>query len=59
MNQCDIYLMKFPFSDLSNQKIRPVLIISNDIYNNKFNDVVVVPLTSNLIENNYSIRRFD
>lgn len=30
--QRDIALVPFPFSDLSQQKVRPVLILSNDLF---------------------------
>ena len=47
-NQRDIVLVPFPFSDLSGQKVRPVLILSNDTYNQRSADVVVCGLTTNL-----------
>jgi mRNA interferase MazF len=45
----------FPFSDLSGQKVRPVLILSNDTYNQQSADVVVCGLTTNLSPASYSI----
>lgn len=45
--QGDILLIPIPFTDLSSQKRRPVIVISNDIYNRKTSDIVVVALTSN------------
>ncbi len=55
-NQRDIVLIPIPFTDLSSHKKRPVIIISNDNYNEINYDIVVVALTSNLIfENKYSI----
>ena len=42
----DIVLIPVPFTDLSSQKQRPVIVISNDGYNQKTQDVVVVALTS-------------
>jgi len=53
--QRDIVLVPFPFSDLSNQKVRPVLILSNDTYNQRSADVVVCGLTTNLIPTDYSV----
>jgi mRNA interferase MazF len=44
--QGDIVLIPVPFTDLSSQKQRPVIVISNDAYNQKTEDVVVVALTS-------------
>src|SRR5688572_17842172 len=45
--QGDIVLIPIPFTDLSSQKRRPVIIISNDTYNHKTKDIVVVAMTSN------------
>ncbi len=53
--QRDIVLVPFPFSDLSGQKVRPVLILSNDAYNQRSADVVVCGLTTNLRPTPYSI----
>jgi mRNA interferase MazF len=54
--QRDIVLVPIPFSDLSTNKKRPVIIISNDNYNIENEDIVVVALTSNLVyENSYCI----
>lgn len=46
--QRDLVLARFPFSDLSSQKVRPVLILSNDAYNQQSADVLVCGLTTNL-----------
>lgn len=46
-NQGDIVLIPIPFTDLSSQKRRPVIIISNNFYHRKTRDVVVVAMTSN------------
>ena len=53
--QRDIFLVPFPFSDLSGKKVRPVLIVSNDTYNSKSADVLVCGLTTNLKPTPYSI----
>jgi mRNA interferase MazF len=53
--QRDIVLVPFPFSDLSGQKVRPVLILSNDTYNQQSDDVLVCGLTTNLKPTSYSI----
>jgi mRNA interferase MazF len=45
--QGDILLIPVPFTDLSSQKQRPVVVISNNAYNRKTDDVIVVALTSN------------
>ena len=43
--QGDIVLIPVPFTDLSSQKRRPVIVISNDAYNQKSPHIVVVALT--------------
>lgn len=53
--QGDIVLIPVPFTDLSTNKRRPVLILSNNDYNSKTNDVVVVAITSNIIAKNYTV----
>ena len=52
--QGDIVLIPVPFTDLSSQKRRPVIVISNDVYNRKTSDIVVVAMTSNPDEVDYS-----
>lgn len=52
--QGDILLVPIPFTDLSSQKRRPVIVISNNSYNQKTADLVVVAMTSNPVEANYS-----
>ncbi len=56
MEQRDIVLVLFPFSDLKSEKVRPTIIVSNNDYNRKFEDIVVVPLTSNLALRDYTIK---
>lgn len=53
-NQGDIVLIPIPFTDLSSNKRRPVIIISNDDYNQTAADVVVVAMTSTPVTNGYS-----
>ncbi|KHF37991.1 MazF family transcriptional regulator [Halalkalibacter okhensis] len=53
--QGDIVLIPVPFSDLSNRKQRPVLIISNDEYNQMTDDILVVAITSQLKNLDYSV----
>jgi mRNA interferase MazF len=52
--QGDILLIPIPFTDLSSQKRRPVIVISNDDYNRQTADIVVVAMTSNPAPSNYS-----
>jgi len=53
--QMDIVLIPIPFSDLKARKKRPVVVVSNDFYNNKTEDIVVVAITSNIQTKEYSI----
>ena len=47
-NQGEILLIPMPFSDLSKNKKRPVLVVSNNEYNRKSLDLIVVAITSNI-----------
>lgn len=53
--QGDIVLIPVPYSDLTNKKQRPVLVISNDNYNKMTEDLVVVAITSQLKDLDYSV----
>jgi mRNA interferase MazF len=55
-DQGDLVLVPVPFTDLSSQKRRPVIIVSGDIYNRSGADVVVVAMTSNPAAVPYSFR---
>jgi mRNA interferase MazF len=45
----------FPYSDLSKIKKRPVLVLSNDEFNDKHEDILVCVITSTLYEDEYSV----
>lgn len=53
--QGDIILIPIPFTDLSSSKRRPVLVLSNNDYNSKTDDIVVAAITSNILLKDYSI----
>lgn len=53
--QRDIVLLSFPFSDLKTEKVRPTIVISNNSYNQKFEDIIVVPMTTNLKLREYAV----
>ena len=57
--QREIVLVPFPYSDYSAIKKRPVLIISNDDYNQRFQDVIVCVITSNRYIDDSSIELSD
>jgi len=52
--QGDILLVPIPFTDLSSQKRRPVIVVSNNSYNKNTTDLVVIAMTSNPVEADYS-----
>jgi mRNA interferase MazF len=45
-DQGEIVLIPVPFTDLSSRKRRPVIVVSNNAYNRKTADIVVVAMTS-------------
>ena len=47
VNQRDIILVPFPYSDMSQVKKRPSIIVSNHYYNSKNMDVICCAVTSN------------
>jgi mRNA interferase MazF len=47
----DIVFLPFPYSDLSNAKLRPALILAETSYN----DFILVQITSQNVKNNLSI----
>lgn len=55
IRQRDLLLVPFPFSDQSGRKVRPVIAISNDNFNNYSDDVLVVGVTSNISKDKYTI----
>lgn len=55
-SQRDLLLIEFPFSSRGQSKVRPVIVVSNDYYNNTFPDFIAIPLTSNLQVRNYVVK---
>lgn len=55
IQQRSVVILPFPFSDLQRRKARPAVIVSNNRYNRRSDDVVAVPLTSNLRPSEYSV----
>jgi mRNA interferase MazF len=54
VNQKDIVLIKFPFSDGTQSKLRPALVISNKEVN-ETQDIIAVQITSKFIDDNFSV----
>lgn len=53
--QKDIVLVPFPYTDLTYIKKRPVVIISNNSFNNKNDDVLVAVITSKTFYDDFSV----
>jgi len=55
VNQKEIVLLPYPFSNLEGTKVRPALVVSNSQFNKKSNDCILVPLTTVIRDEPYSI----
>ena len=55
IKQRDILLVPFPFSNQSGKKFRPVVVISNNNFNDYSEDILVVGITSNISKDKYTI----
>lgn len=55
VQQRDIVLLPYPFSNLEGTKVRPALIVSNDLFNKKSSDCIMVPLTTVIKDEPYSL----
>ena len=59
VNQRELVLIPYPFSELNVSKVRPAVVVSNDIYNREFEDAIVVPVTTNLSFRKHTVRLSD
>lgn len=55
IEQRDVLLVPFPFSDMRLVKQRPVLVISSNPFNIAQGDIVICQITSRLIEDSYAV----
>jgi len=55
IEQRDLLLVPFPFSDQSGRKVRPVIVISNNQFNASSEDVIVIGVTSNISKDFYTL----
>jgi len=55
IEQKDLLLVPFPFSDQSGRKVRPVIVISNNRFNVSSEDMIVVGVTSNVSKDFYTL----
>jgi mRNA interferase MazF len=53
--QGEILIVPFPFSDLSTIRQRPVLVISNNKYNENSEDIITCGITSNIKDSQFSV----
>lgn len=53
--QKEIVLLPYPFSNLEGTKVRPTVIISNDSFNKRSADCIMVPLTTVIKNEPYSV----
>jgi len=53
--QRDVLLLPVPFTDLSSQKVRPVIVLSRDTYNETHEDIVIVGVTSQPYSREYEV----
>ena len=53
----DVVLVKFPYTNLSESKPRPSVVISNDNYNQKRNDLILMAITSQIAQLRYGDQR--
>jgi len=55
INQKEVVLLPYPFSNLEGIKVRPALIVSNNQFNKKSDDCIMAPLTTIIKNEPYSI----
>jgi mRNA interferase MazF len=57
--QRDIIMIPFPYTDLTEIKQRPAIIVSNNNYNDSLDDVVVCAVTSKFQRDEFSVELLD
>jgi len=55
IEQKDLLLVPFPFSDQRGRKVRPVVVVSNNEFNINSDDVLVAGVTSNISKDKYTV----
>lgn len=55
INQKELVLLPFPFSDLEGTKVRPAIVVSNESFNKRSADCIMVPLTTVIKDEPYSV----
>ena len=54
-NQKEVVLLPYPFSKLERTKVRPALVVSNNQFNKRSDDCLMVPLTTIIKDKPYSV----
>ncbi len=55
IEQGDVLLVPFPFSDQSGRKVRPIIVLSNNEFNEHSQDIIAVGITSNISKDRYAL----
>lgn len=55
LKQKELVLLPYPFSDQVGSKVRPAIIVSNDNFNKRCEDCVMVPLTTIIKDEPFSL----
>lgn len=55
LRQRELVLVPFPFSDQTGQKVRPALVLSNNVFNQVSDDVLLCGLTTTLKPSPYTV----
>jgi mRNA interferase MazF len=61
MTRCrtgDVVLVRFPFTDLTSHKRRPVVVVSSGDFSSRFGDIVVIPLTGRAQDRGASLKKW-
>ena len=53
--QKELVLLPYPFSDQAGSKVRPAIVVSNDNFNKRCEDCVMVPLTTVIKDEPFSL----
>lgn len=59
VSQKEIVIVPFPFTNQEGKKLRPAVVVSNNHINHTLDDCIVIPLTSNLKDEPYSVIIYD
>lgn len=55
VNQKELVLLPYPFSNFEGKKVRPALVVSKDDFNKKSADCIMMPLTTIIKDEPYSV----